>query len=301
MPYAALGALAAGAISGISQSIANSKNVAMQNKWNEKMLDFSKNAQSIAASDRMRAGLSPLDTQAAETPALTSPEYQSLGDFGLNNAVTAMQTSQRLKQENVGIMANANLANSQALKENAETANILRQFEDEMAVRSARRDALEAEYNAIRDKGSLEAKQIKKQLDVMETSMSRMNVEMDNLRSQTSSNLYNLNWFRSVNLPSSTGFNFSNLYATGIWTGKGLSDSNNSKEENDYHKIEQERAQKYIEEQSRIEYEKWLRDYDARKKNLDTQVYKGILTRDQAKEQLGKRLSYSQWKRDYGF
>lgn len=301
MPYAALGALAAGAISGISQSIANSKNVAMQNKWNEKMLDFSKNAQSIAASDRMRAGLSPLDTQAAETPALTSPEYQSLGDFGLNNAVTAMQTSQRLKQENVGIMANANLANSQALKENAETANILRQFEDEMVVRSARRDALEAEYNAIKDKGSLEAQQIRKQLEVMSTSMNRMEVEMDNLRSQTSSNLYNLNWFRSVDLPSSTGFNFSNLYATGIWTGKGLNDSNNSKEEDEYHKIEQERVQKYIEEQSRIEYEKWLRDYDARKKNLDMQVYKGVISRSQAREQLGKRLSYSQWKRDYGF
>lgn len=301
MPYAALGALAAGAISGISQSVANSKNVAMQNKWNEKMLDFSKNAQSIAASDRMRAGLSPLDTQAAETPALTSPEYQSLGDFGLNNAVTAMQTSQRLKQENVGIMANASLANAQALKENAETANILRQFEDEMAVRSARRDALEAEYNAITDKGSLEAKQIKKQLKVMDTSISRMQTEMDNLRSQTASNLYNLNWFRSVNLPSSTGFNLSNMFATGIWTGKGLNDSNNSKEEDDFYKVEQDRAEKYIEEQSRIGYEKWLKDYDARKKNLDTQVYKGILTRDQAKEQLGKRLSYSQWKRDYGF
>lgn len=73
----ALGAMAGTAIGGIANALsthfANKSNVAAQKSINAQQLDFAKNAYSYAAADRMRAGLSPLDTQAASTSQLSAP------------------------------------------------------------------------------------------------------------------------------------------------------------------------------------------------------------------------------------
>ena len=60
-----------------AQKEINKANIRNQNELNRRQLDFSKNAYTYATADRLRAGLSPLDTNAATTPALNMAEQQA--------------------------------------------------------------------------------------------------------------------------------------------------------------------------------------------------------------------------------
>lgn len=124
MPYAAIGTALAGLIgagvNAASTYATNRENISNQNAVNAEQLRFASNAHSIATRDRLRAGLSPLDTQAAQSPALTAPVSQptdagSLISDSVNNAIVAHQRNKEIENQTT-------VANAQAASYNADAA-----------------------------------------------------------------------------------------------------------------------------------------------------------------------------------
>lgn len=124
MPSVAIGTALAGligaGINAASTYATNRENISNQNAVNAEQLRFASNAYSIATRDRLRAGLSPLDTQAAQSPALTAPVSQptdagSLISDSVNNAVVAHQRNKEIENQTV-------VSNAQAASYNADAA-----------------------------------------------------------------------------------------------------------------------------------------------------------------------------------
>lgn len=87
-----------------AQKKINRENIAAQKEINEAQLKYAKNAYSYAAADRMRSGLSPLDTQATslnglQAQSLQAPQAQApqFPDFG-SAAASAIGMVQQQKQ-----------------------------------------------------------------------------------------------------------------------------------------------------------------------------------------------------------
>lgn len=92
----------------------NAENIAMQRETNKMQMDLAKNAYSYSVADRLRAGLSPLDSQPMSAPQLTAPQgeapdYSGLGEAGaffgsqfsqgINNAVQAYQQDRSVSSQ----------------------------------------------------------------------------------------------------------------------------------------------------------------------------------------------------------
>lgn len=124
MPYAAIGTALAGligaGINAASTYATNRENISNQNAVNAEQLRFASNAHSIATRDRLRSGLSPLDTQAAQTPSLTAPVSQptdagQLFSDSINNAIVAHQRNREIENQTT-------VSNAQAASYNADAA-----------------------------------------------------------------------------------------------------------------------------------------------------------------------------------
>lgn len=114
--------LATAGINAFSTWKANQANVSEQRRANAQQLAFAKNAYSFATADRLRAGLSPLDTQQSASPSL-SAAMQSPFDVGAlsSSVVNAVSSAQRQQE----IDTNKTIANAQNEKNRAETSSIL--------------------------------------------------------------------------------------------------------------------------------------------------------------------------------
>lgn len=126
----------------------NSKQYKQTEKWNQINLDYAKNAQTYAAADRMRAGLSPLDTQTQAAPSanIASPQQADLSGFGAagsavqNGLQAAMRYNLDEKTVNAQIELNNALkskAESEALKDKTETLSMIGKYKTELELQKA--------------------------------------------------------------------------------------------------------------------------------------------------------------------
>lgn len=122
IPAAILGgSIASGAINAFSTIYTNKKNIAAQKDINKQQLDYSKNAYSYATADRLRSGLSPIDTEPGQVPNLTAPQSQApqVPDFG-----SAVASAYDAKIADRQTTAQENVSNAEVAKKEAETAAI---------------------------------------------------------------------------------------------------------------------------------------------------------------------------------
>lgn len=272
----------------------NAQLMAQQKELNEQMRHDAHNAYTIATADRLRAGLSPIDGQPAQVANMTTAQQSPYSD--LSKLGEGIQSAISQEMQNDLNKSTMSVNNSVASKNYAETLMQTEQMMDYINLRRERLEAKRAEYNNIKDKGSSEAQQIKNQLEIQEKELQKMTAQIDNMRSQTARNIWDLNWYSTVNLPVGTSINERTLSA-GL--AKNIAEQSNAKEADRYRVEYENKIKQDQDKQGRVMYQEYLSRYDTQKKELDTLVYKGVLTRDQAREKLGKRLSYNEWKKWY--
>lgn len=115
------GAVASGAINALSTAYTNKQNIRAQKDINKQQLDYSKNAYTYAAADRLRSGLSPIDTQPSQVPNLSAPQSHApqVPDFG-----EAISSAYNAKIADRQTTATENVSNAEVAKKQAETAAI---------------------------------------------------------------------------------------------------------------------------------------------------------------------------------
>lgn len=182
----ALGALAGSAVGGIANALsthfANKSNVAAQKSVNAQQLDFAKNAYSYAAADRLRAGLSPLDTQAASTPALTAPAVAPV-DYGFIGDVATRSISVAQNQQQID--TNRDAVNASVVKSNAETQSIL--IDNLTRYQNNLLHMLD-KYKDIEHKSDVHdtyAEQVRSDIEKTQKQIDEITANIDNIRAQT--------------------------------------------------------------------------------------------------------------------
>lgn len=209
--------LASGIMSSISNSAANAQNVALQRYINDKQLEFAKNAQSIAAADRMRAGLSPLDSAAAVTPNLTAPTVQPTTDGkfiqqAANDAFNFIET----KRVNDATIAAANA------KANADTAtalNTLQETNEKIASMEDRIAIYKEQLQEHKNKNDEYSKSINTRLEQLQQTLENTKKSNAELQRLIDEKTYNTNWYKGLNLPTDWNFSTNGLSGLGVYFG----------------------------------------------------------------------------------
>lgn len=197
MPAAALalGAMAGTAIGGIANALsthfANKSNVSAQKSVNAQQLDFAKNAYSYAAADRMRAGLSPLDTQAASAPQLTAPTVSPV-DYGFIGDVAARSISVAQNQQQID--TNRDAVNASVAKSNAETQSILidnlTRYQNNLLHMLDKYKDIEHKsdvHDTYAEQALAEIEKTRKQIEMTQKQIEEITASIDNIRAQTRS------------------------------------------------------------------------------------------------------------------
>lgn len=157
------GAVASGAINALSTIYMNKKNIAAQKEVNKQQLDYAKNAYSYAAVDRLRSGLSPLDTQPGSSPNLTAPQSQApqVPDFG-STIATAISSAQQQKQVDSIVDLNS------ALKAKAESEANSKDIENVKQLSTLRTqiDMQAEELKKLRNENSAYSSRLEKELQL---------------------------------------------------------------------------------------------------------------------------------------
>lgn len=126
----------------------NSKQYRQTEKWNQISLDYAKNAQTYAAADRMRAGLSPLDVQPQAAPSSNTASPQAADFSGVGAAGSAvqngLQAAMRYKLDENAVNAQVELNNalkskaeSESLKDKTETLAMIGKYKTELELQKA--------------------------------------------------------------------------------------------------------------------------------------------------------------------
>lgn len=279
----------------------NQKQFNYQKELNEQMRNDAHNAFTIATADRLRAGLSPLDTNSAEVPSLSSTSQNPYSD--LSSAGSAIQQG---IQEHINNSINAtrlrneqNLSNAQSAKLISETLQEQANLQEFYDLKDSRLSALRSEYKNISDKGSKEAQQMANQILIQEKELAKMKEQISNLSSQTQRNMYDLEWYGSVGLPvgaplttASAGFAMGRAIANGKQSDDVI--SADEKRQNDA-------MRKQLDAQNRAGYNKYVSEYETKKKELDQKVYRKELSVDDAKKILGTKMTFGRWVQIYGY
>lgn len=187
----AIGSYISNAMTASSQDKANKLNYEMQNK----QLDYQKNAYSYAAADRMRAGLSPLDSEAMSSPSLGGAQTGvQFGDLGASIAAGS----------NAGI--NAYLAtsqqgvnNAQSAKTTAETQGILLENQKILDEMQGRIDLMRQQYEELRNKNSSYAEELEKRIQQYDAQIQYYQAQIKNLNEVTPAQVSNLQSQTRVN------------------------------------------------------------------------------------------------------
>lgn len=156
-----LGGAGIGAASGVISSLTsayqtdkwNRKQYNQTEKWNQINLDYAKNAQTYAAADRMRAGLSPLDVQPQSAPSSSFASPQQADFSGIGAAGSAVQNGlqaamrYKLDQDTVNAQVELNnalksKAESEALKDKTETLAMIGKYKTELELQKAELERL---------------------------------------------------------------------------------------------------------------------------------------------------------------
>lgn len=210
----------------------NKANIAAQERINDKMIDYSKNAVSYEAADRMRAGLSPVGSDGSETPALTAPQQNAPQLNGIGSAISDALNFREQKRVNDSIIA-ANNAKAENDTEEATSKNIANVVDKATLVDRAA--ALKADYQNTYDKGSLEAKQLSARIREIEAAIQNIDADtglksQETLRSASQTTLnnamtseaqartldiwqqykdrvYNSDWYKKLNFPTTANIN----------------------------------------------------------------------------------------------
>lgn len=126
----------------------NRKQYNQTEKWNQINLDYAKNAQTYAAADRMRAGLSPLDVQPQSAPSsnIASPQQADFSGIGAAGSAiqSGIQAAMRYKLDEDAVNAQVELNNalkskaeSEALKDKTETLAMIGKYKTELELQKA--------------------------------------------------------------------------------------------------------------------------------------------------------------------
>lgn len=152
------------------QSNINNQNLAFQKDVNDRMEHMSRNANAIAVADRLNAGLSPLDATPAETPSLgtTPANAAKLDTPNVGSLVESALDRSEVSRVNDSVIAanNSRAVNEQEEAVSKSLANLstASTLEEQIA-------ANRAAYNNIKDKGSEEARQLKKRTEELEAAI----------------------------------------------------------------------------------------------------------------------------------
>lgn len=197
-----LSGLAVSALNNRAIRANNARVIANQNKLNQAQLDFSKNAISYAVADRMRAGLSPLDVEAASSPAFNMAEMQA-SDFsgiqqGVNNAVN--QTLQSRQIASTESLNNALKAKAEAEKTATDTATqkALQGMQTELELQKE-------ELTKLRNENSSYARRLEAEIALKEKQNADLQSQIDQ-RSTLTPTIAGLNNARAAEIQSDLTF-----------------------------------------------------------------------------------------------
>lgn len=202
------GTVASGAINALSTIYTNKKNIAAQKEINKQQLDYAKNAYSYSVADRLRSGLSSIDTRSGQAPNLTAPQSQApqVPDFG-STIASAFDAKIADRQTT----AQENVSNAEVAKKEAETAAIdldnskkVQTLQDEVNLikEQLRHSQTMNDYQVDTLKADLREKEAiianyeseKRQRDELTPSMKELNISSSALNSaQMSESIHRLN------------------------------------------------------------------------------------------------------------
>lgn len=174
--------VATAGINAISTHLANRQNIKAQKEVNAQQLAYQKNAYSYAAADRLRAGLSPLDTQAASSPSLGAPTV-SPADVGplADSVVSAISSAQRQQE----IDTSRRLANAQAANLSADTdsklIDNLTRAQDNYVKLLERYESLQKTHN----ENTVFMQNFQKEMDLAQATIKELQAKVTNLSSST--------------------------------------------------------------------------------------------------------------------
>lgn len=176
------GSIGSSLINAYSTYKANQANTKAQLQINREQLDYAKNSNSIAAADRLKAGLSPLDSTASETPALGAPEVQApqVADFGqtFSNAIAANQNQQTIDMQR-------DVSNAQVAKANAETQGILLQNKQVLDTMDLKVQELEEKVAGLKNENSAFKERLESELATAKAERDQFKAQYDRLLATT--------------------------------------------------------------------------------------------------------------------
>lgn len=174
--------VATAGINAISTHVANRQNIKAQKEVNAQQLAYQKNAYSYAAADRLRAGLSPLDTQAASSPSLGAPTVSPV-DVGplADSVVSAISSAQRQQEIDTSRgLANAQVANLSADTDSKLIDNLTR-AQDNYVKLLERYESLEKTHN----ENTVFMQNFQKEMDLAQATIKELQAKVTNLSSST--------------------------------------------------------------------------------------------------------------------
>lgn len=172
---ALLGGGISSAINYFSNKQTNETNQDIAASNNALQMDMAKNAYSYAVADKLRAGLSPLDTDAMTVPALQNPEQRAYqqSDFvgsAAQNAVDSFLNSKRYELER-------DLNNAQVAKLQSETAGQSLDNSLALATLSSKISEAQERLNSLKTSNAYQSQE-------KELALKRLGAEYDNLIAQ---------------------------------------------------------------------------------------------------------------------
>lgn len=184
-------ALATSAVNAGSQIYTNKQNIAMQ----KKQLQYAQNAQSIAARDRMSAGLSPLDSQAQAAPSVGGAAVAPT----VSDISSAIASAMDLQLRKTEINNQTNATNADVAKKQAETQEQLMKNQELVNTLQTRIDTANEELEKLRNENSSYASKLKAQLDNWNAQKNKYEAEIAEIRELLAS--------RKANIESNTRAN----------------------------------------------------------------------------------------------
>lgn len=199
--------IATAGINAVSTYLANRQNVKAQKQVNAQQLAYQKNAYSYAAADRMRAGLSPLDSQAASSPSLGAPTVSPVDVGPLGDSVVSAVSSAQRQQE---IDTNRQVASAQAANLSADTdaklIDNLTRAQDNYVNLLERYEDLQKKHS----ENSVFMQNFQKEMDLAQATIKELQAKVVNLASSTRVNNATATeqesqnkWSEALNLPPS--------------------------------------------------------------------------------------------------
>lgn len=251
----------------------NAQNLAEQRRWNNAQIGLAKNAYSIAAADKMKAGLSPLDTNAAETPSLQAGQVSNpIDTSGIQHAVDVAMQSR--VNDSVIRANNAKASSDMADAEGKDIDNQLRLQNAETELETAK-----SQLQNLQDKHSEFAQTLEKKIQRYEQEIENLRLENEKMRSNIRDQDYNYEFWKSLNMPTDTGLSLNpgTPFALGSILGSDFYKlSQNSKDAHD---------KGTPEELSQSAYRKYQADVSERSKELERQYRRGDISKEEYEEE----------------